>query len=975
MRHRAKGGIIKEGRRPSVLPHIQSLRHAVKTWRQQGYPDTTATTRALLRHWFEAAPHRLEKKGEITYFYYNWAQREAIETIIYLYEVFPKQQGLAHPAGLPELIRYFYPQNAADKDALILGLPPEEKLYPRYCTKIATGAGKTKIMSLVIAWSYFNAIRENHPLFTTYFLIIAPNLIVYERLKEDFEGGKIFHEDPVIPPGWRSLFQLDVVLQDEPHIPTGRGLLYLTNIHRLYPREKAKKAKEPSRVELLSVEELILGPKPLDPTESKARAETLRERIARHGKLFVLNDEAHHLHDTDLAWSQALFTLHEQMQKVRPAGGGPAGILLQVDLTATPRHTNGDYFRHIIVDFPLGEAVDLGIVKVPLLGESSALEPPSRKDRDLRAVHRYHRHLKLGYEVYVRFWEELNRVRKPILFIMTEDAKSADEIAEYLNKDKTFPLLNGRVLNLHTRLKGKIVSVQREGRIVQEFVETEEDIRPEDLEELRRWSRALDLADSPYRCIVSVLMLREGWDVRNVTVIVPLRAYSAKAQILPEQTLGRGLRRMFSVQSTGERCAVVPETVVVIEHPAFSKLYEEELEREGVSLATIRAEDVYPEHVTIYPDLGNKPNELDIQIPHVQEEVEKQALAAISPEEVEQAFKKLGKTPLPLASGPTYQERHIISSEILRREKLSVIDHPVLIIQHYAKVLGHKWNIPMSNSLLSHAISYLLEELAFGKRVDIYNPQFAQRLFAPDVEALVLEVMDEILRAKIQPKVTHKWQATFTEVSKWRPYQVSRQDPRPFPASRTLFNLVPVDSGLEEEFVKEVLEKVPEVEAFARNAGPDALSLEYLDKEGIRRYYVPDFIVRTRENGQTLHYLVELKGRLDIDALFKARAALAWCDTATRALRPTTEWRYLFIAQERLKNGFYPFSSFSQLVRTCEGHLRELKLIKESPSRPSQENSSPSGASAGASAAEKSRTSKRRAAKPSRRKTRRKKKA
>ncbi|MDW8236722.1 MAG: hypothetical protein RMK98_08915, partial [Bacteroidia bacterium] len=139
----------------------------------------------------------------------------------------------------------------------------------------------------------------------------------------------------------------------------------------------------------------------------------------------------------------------------------------------------------------------------------------------------------------------------------------------------------------------------------------------------------------------------------------------------------------------------------------------------------------------------------------------------------------------------------------------------------------------------------------------------------------------------------------------------------------------PVDSSFEEDFVKEVLEKVPEVEAFARNAGPNALTIEYLDKDSIRRYYVPDFIVRTREGGRTLHYLVELKGRIDIDSLFKARAARVWCDTATRALAPETEWHYLFIAQERLKGGFYRFSSFGELLQTCKGHLEKLMQLVE----------------------------------------------
>lgn len=71
------------------------------------------------------------------------------------------------------------------------------------------------------------------------------------------------------------------------------------------------------------------------------------------------------------------------------------------------------------------------------------------------------------------------------------------------------------------------------------------------------------------------MMLREGWDIKNVTTIVPLRPYSAASGILPEQTLGRGLRRM---EPTGE----IPEMVTVIHHPAFRKLYEKELQLEGL---------------------------------------------------------------------------------------------------------------------------------------------------------------------------------------------------------------------------------------------------------------------------------------------------------------------------------------------------------------------------------------------------------
>ena len=120
------------------------------------------------------------------------------------------------------------------------------------------------------------------------------------------------------------------------------------------------------------------------------------------------------------------------------------------------------------------------------------------------------------------------------------DAQAADEIAARLNGDPLFEHLNGKTINLHTNLKGKL---KARGKAV-EFVENEKEISDEDLKALRKLSRELDSGSSPYSCIVSVLMLREGWDVRNVTTIVPLRAYSQQGPNIPaEQTVGRCRRR------------------------------------------------------------------------------------------------------------------------------------------------------------------------------------------------------------------------------------------------------------------------------------------------------------------------------------------------------------------------------------------------------------------------------------------------
>jgi hypothetical protein len=69
---------------------------------------------------------------------------------------------------------------------------------------MATGSGKTKVMSLGIAWQFFNAVAEARDDFARTFLLIAPNVIVFERLRTDFEGGRIFRTDPVSRRNWKS---------------------------------------------------------------------------------------------------------------------------------------------------------------------------------------------------------------------------------------------------------------------------------------------------------------------------------------------------------------------------------------------------------------------------------------------------------------------------------------------------------------------------------------------------------------------------------------------------------------------------------------------------------------------------------------------------------------------------------------------------------------------------------------------------
>lgn len=339
-RHR-QGDEIIDGRRPSLLVVPCTLRSHVSKWRKSGYQGASETSRALLKHWF-GGEHQIGGHG----FRYYFCQREAIETLVYLYEVEQKR-------NVSDLIsEYDSSQNALFS---AFGIPPIENAWAKYAFKLATGTGKTKCMSLAVVWSYFHALYEKDSDMTTRFLVIAPGLTVYERLLEDFGGGKIFHDDPLIPRSWKKDWHLDVIQQNEPG-GSSEGVLYLTNIQKLYPKRRSKERQYHS----------FMGP-PVTPTKSIDIGSELRARISEESRLMILNDEAHHVWHPDLAWNQALQFFHKECD----------GIVAQLDFSATPKDQSGKFFNHIVCDTPLGEAVDAGIVKVPIIGTANLQPEPS----------------------------------------------------------------------------------------------------------------------------------------------------------------------------------------------------------------------------------------------------------------------------------------------------------------------------------------------------------------------------------------------------------------------------------------------------------------------------------------------------------------------------------------------------------------------------------------------------------------------
>lgn len=891
-----KPALVIARRRPSRLPVVNELRGLVRDWRENQYPGASTTTRTLLHYWFERTHRVPGPEGDVEFRYY-FCQREAIETLIYLKEV--RRTG--------RVSQLFAEYGGPLLATAALGVSDEDDAWPKACFKMATGSGKTKAMALAIAWSYFHALFESDSPMAKHFVLIAPGLTVYERLKDDFAGGKVFDApprgDPIIPPEWRGDWNISVVEQDAAGGAATGGVIYLTNIHRLYDPSKRKGKKDAEYHPFMG------------PSVSKASAldvgEALRERIAAHRSIMVLNDEAHHVWDPDSAWNEAIEALHEGCRRK-----GGAGVVHQLDFSATPKDDQGNLFKHCVCDTPLGEAVDGGIVKFPIIGKASKLAEGISDN----AGWKYDTHLRLGYNRWKVATEEWAKVgMKALLFVMCESTQAADEITKRLNDDPdVFPDLQGRTINLHTNLKGRIVMKGSGDARQPVFVEKEGDITDEDLKALRKLSRELDSGDSPYLCIVSVLMLREGWDVKNVTTIVPLRKYSAESKILAEQTLGRGLRRMTGPGTPGG----VIETVTVIDHPAFAELYREELEQEGVIPEIADADKPQRTTVDIFVDSKKDAAKLDILLPQLSAGVKrKPMLEAPTMADVKAAFAKLQKLPLDAKTDRVidFEGRSLTTGELLTRLR---IDLPQMAtaaqaVTYYVSLVERECKVQGLFPKIGGLIQSFIEEVLFEQAVGLYDPRLAGRLGDPDVATHVLHVFVPLVRDRTIATEVRAPELPPVSVKDWKAYKASHSERNPCKAAaKTMFNLIPCRGGLEAALVPGLDLAGNGVAAFAKNAGPQSLRIDYVKPNGQLSTYTPDFFVRGDDG---VMYLVETKGREDTDVSRKARAAVAWCEAASKA---GAHWQYVYLTE----SGMQAMSGgeFAHLVRACAPALQTL---------------------------------------------------
>lgn len=859
-------------------PLVAKVRQEVLNWRTKGYPGASATSLTLLRHWFDT-DHLLENAdGSLSTFQYYFAQREAAETVIWLYEVRGAKDKY-------DLLRF------DASGSVSTGMFDED--WPRYVLKLATGAGKTKVLSLLIAWSFFHKLYEADSALARNFLLIAPNIIVLDRLRADFDGLKIFFNDPILPlngsdgRNWRDDFQLTLHIQDDVRIVRETGNLFLTNIHRVFLGEVHDPSLEDD--DLRNYFLAPFGPKPAGKTtDSKT---DLGEIIRDVEELAVFNDEAHHIHDSRMAWFKSIQDIHHKMlQKDRR-------LALQIDVTATPRHDNGAIFVQTVSDYPLVEAIHQNVVKHPVLPDAASRAKLTERKSAI-FTEKYDDYLKLGIEEWTKSHAEHKALgKKAVLFVMVDDTRNCDEVGEYLQK--ICPELQGAVLVIHTKNNGEIS-------------EAASAKNKEELERLRKESNEIDSWKSPYKAIVSVLMLKEGWDVRNVTVICGLRAYASKSDILPEQTLGRGLRRMYFGND------VVRETVSVMGTPAFMD-FVESIQSEGVTFERVPMGGGTTRHDSLIVEVDAENTEknldaLDIPLPKLTRRYQREFknLEALDPA----AF---GNQTLPLKPFTAEETREIVFKTMLDAE----VHHTIQldgagpadyrsVVGFFARQLLKDLRLVGGYDILYGKVkSFMREHLFSPSPVNLEDPVVLRNLSEPDAGKILYDAFKSAINAlTIQETGTTRIEDRI-RLKETRPF---RTDYRPhLMVTKSIFNLTvaePHSGGLELHFAA-FLEEAPDVQAFAKNYLAVGFKLDYVKSNGDLANYVPDFIVRTTDG---LVWIVETKGREELDLPQKMARLKQWCADATGAEDNGQKYDFVFV--DELGFGKHAPKTFAQLATT-----------------------------------------------------------
>lgn len=907
----------------------------------------TPTTQELLKFWFSEEYCSLRNQN------FHAGQRQAILNIIYLHEM----------TGVRNVLQY-YEQLTPDLMPVVdLGTLGKKKYQmPKYAVKMATGTGKTWVMHALLLWQMLNARHEDvkSGRFTKNFLIVAPGLIVYDRLLDAFcgrmERGKeernietndfYLNQEVFIPVHYRqevfSFIQNNVVTKEEGigRKTTGDGLIALTNWH-LFENQLAEDSDESQPKDIPGMINELLPIRPGKATGNDLGMLDRRylrgselEYLAALEDIMVINDEAHHIHELkrngeieEVEWQKGLNAIAEKKDE----------HFFQIDFSATPYDQRGSgkkvqkcFFPHIIVDFDLATAMRMGLVKTLLLDrrqeltelmnlEYKAVRDERNKVCDLSDGQRLM--LRAGLAKLKKLETEFTAVdgkKNPKMLVICEDTSVAPYVNQLMLDEG---LAQDEVVTIDSNAKGEVSE--------------------EEWKETKKKLFDIDKYRSP-KVIVSVLMLREGFDVNNICVIVPLR--SSEAPILLEQIIGRGLRLMWrepeyqSIKSDDRKRVLQlhsqPRTYIdmlsIIEHPAFIQFYEDlfaqglAVEETGETGAAGSTGDL------IKVGLRENYEQFDFDWPIIVREAEEEL------EDVEIDIAMLQPfTAFPLEmlrrflaqDGETFISQEAISKTQFGRYKVTANLFTATSYNEYLqkllrtitlrfdRVSSHREmpvpNLQINESQTIAAVDRYIRTRLFEQTFNPFNGSDWKILLSKDA-IVTKHIIEEMARAifnlqnnimTTDAQVIHTRFSSVTEIKMRESYSVETH--------KTIYERQGYPShggGLEKAFI-DFLEKDGEVERFLKiseNMHPFAV-IYYMRKDGLMATYHPDFIVATRDKV----YLIETKGNdklFDKNVRQKQTAAVEWTKKINE-LKPeermNREWEYVLVSEDN----FYGLSA------------------------------------------------------------------
>lgn len=875
---RGEGSLLEE--QFIEMPAVNEIRRRVGEWRARGYPGVTPVTRKLLEHW--ASTQREQRLF--------FCQREAVETLIWLTESRP-----ADRAGL----------TVETHDGTTVPLEKAHEAFLRYCCKMATGTGKTVCMAMVIAWQTLN--KAQYPKdtrFTDAFLVVAPGLTVRNRLS-------------VLKPGSDGNYY-DVFELVPPSLAGNLGRARICFLHRqeLSARDDIGKRG----VQKLGKE-----------SDGAFANRLLKKELGSTSRIFVINDEGHHCYrpiEKSVEEKQAGPDAEAKRENQRAAQwitgleaiNRARNIMVCVDFSATPYYIHGSGypagvpFPWIVSDFGLLDAIESGLVKIPVMpvddnhadGKSPAayfhlwrwindkLEAQDRykslgrgKGNPAKVAEKAQPacvtmigNWKRTFDAWVAGGSQV----PPCMIVVCQDTDVSAEVFKLLTRENW-------EFDHFVNKDGREVSFLFDSKALKDIEKVEEGETAKDREvRLRDILNTVGKEGMPganVRFVSSVSMLTEGWDASNVTQIIGLRAFTS--QLLCEQVVGRALRR---------RSYQVDPSMGLLE-PEYAEIY-------GVPFQVIPVKVVKggakpPPPSRLVRALPERKAEYEITFPRVEGYLSEFRRRVVCD------WENVPSIRVGSAREPTYVETGTLAGFMIGRPEALGGTAVHTRVPYYSVARIQSAIYSMAAEIVNRRVATseeaysLRRKMLFPQVLAIVRRYVGERIIFEDApeEEIALTTWQSLIINALEPHLGEAGEdgapLVLPRIERYRPEGSTRdvmfRTTRPvIPTTKSHISHVVLDSPLWEKVVADQLERCEDVQAYARNDHLE-FTIPYANSEGVPSVHRPDFIVRLRSG---LMIALEVKGHEREEDELKKAAGLKWA-RAVNNYYGMRKWAYAVV--------------------------------------------------------------------------------